>query len=146
MEVPLNSVALAVDRSLGEYLANMRGRIVLSAIGYSDSIHLHVKDGEGQTWRFCTWDADWEPSVPDEFAGRKLEAVELDRRSGVMKLRFDQGRQLVITPGEYEDVRDPPYWEILTPDGQSIEYGPGPSWHVSDARAQPPVKAAAARN
>lgn len=140
----METMMLIVDKSLGDYLAEMRGRIVLSAVGYPDSIHLHVKDGDGQTWKFFTWDADWVPSTPEEFAGRILEDAKLDQRTGVVRLRFDQGRQLVITPGEYENVDDPPYWQILTPDGQSIKYGPGPSWHVSDAHASLPTKSNAA--
>ncbi len=28
-------------------------------------------------------------------------------------------------------------WELFTPEGCSVEFGPGPSWRVTDAHARP---------
>lgn len=123
------------------YLRGLHGRVMAANFGYPDGLLLDVIDGKGQKWRFSTWDSAWEPHDPEAFLGHTLTGTSLDD-TGRLHMEFEGELVLTVTPGEFESWDDPPYWEILTPDGQTVEYGPGPSWRVKESNAAPPTKAA----
>lgn len=140
-------MTLTVDQSLNGYLSSLRGKVTRSRIGYPDCLILSVRDEAGKDWTLVTVDSDWEPHDPQLLVDQTLLDTKLSRSGRVLTLTFDKGLRLLVTAGEYESWDDPPYWELLTPDDQSVEYGPGPSWHVSDAAASlpPHTKAAAGK-
>jgi hypothetical protein len=42
---------------------------------------------------------------------------------------------LAIKPASGEAEDDPPYWELISPAGVVLEFGPGVRWQISSADA-----------
>lgn len=140
----MGTVTVATNESLDRYLQSLRGRVTEACFGYPDALLLDIEDDEGRKWAFTTLDSDWQPHDPELLVGRTLRRTSLNLDEGVLALQFGDALILTVTAGKFESWSDPPYWEILTPDGQTVEYGPGPSWRVKDSEAAPPEGSGAA--
>jgi hypothetical protein len=115
----------------------MRGSIVDARIGYPDVLHVEVRDSSEGVWHLMTQDAQFSPSDPIKLVGRSIEDVALDDRR--LRCKLSDGSVLDIGPPAAADIEDddPPYWELITPAGASLEFGPGVRWRFGDANAVP---------
>jgi hypothetical protein len=113
----------------------MRGSIVAARIAYPNVLHVEVRDSKGDLWRLATQDAEWSPSDPDQLTGRSIEAADIDERSGELRCKLSDGSVLDIKPAAVKNESDPPYWEVISPVGVVLEFGPGVRWQISSADA-----------
>ena len=113
----------------------MRGSIVAARIAYPDILHVEVRDSKGDLWRLATQDADWSPSDPAQLTKRSIEDADIDEKSGELRCRLSDGSVLDIKPTAGEKEGDAPYWELISPAGVVLEFGPGVRWQISSADA-----------
>jgi len=116
-------------------LGSMRGSIVDARIAYPDVLHIEVRDSRGEIWRLATQDAEFSPSDPARLIGRSVEDADIDEESGELHCRLSDGSVLDIKPTAAEAEDDPPYWELISPAGVVLEFGPGVRWQISSADA-----------
>jgi hypothetical protein len=129
------ATVVALDASPSSVLRSMRGSIVAAHITYPDVLHVEVRDSKGDLWRLATQDAEWSPSDPDRLTGRSIEAADIDEQSGELRCKLSDGSVLDIKPAAVENESDPPYWEVISPVGVVLEFGPGVRWQISSADA-----------
>lgn len=129
------ATALALDASPANLLRSLRGPIVSARIAYPDVLHIEIRDAQGGLWRLATQDAQWSPSNPAQLSERSIEAADLDEQSGELRCRLSDGSVLDIKPAPVEKEDDPPHWELITPTGIVLEFGPGVRWQISSAEA-----------
>jgi hypothetical protein len=113
----------------------MRGSIIDASIAYPNVLHVEVRDPHGELWRLATQDAEWSPSDPAQLVGRSIDDADIDEKSGELRCRLSDGSVLDIKPAAAETEDDPPYWELISPAGVVLEFGPGVRWQISGADA-----------
>jgi hypothetical protein len=118
-------------------LRSMRGTIVAARIAYPDVLHVEVEDSRGLLWRLGTQDADWSPADPEQLVECSIDDASIDENSGELRCFLSDGSLLDIKPAEAEAEDDPPYWELISPAGLVLEFGPGVRWQISGADAPP---------
>ena len=123
---------MALDASPLHVLRSMRGEIVDARIGYPRVLHVEIRDRTDGTWLLATQDADWFPSDPMALAGRSIEGAEISE-SGELRLDLSDGSLLEVKPCAHETEDDPPNWEVITPEGLVLEFGPGVRWQIRSA-------------
>jgi len=111
----------------------MRGAIIDARLGYPDVLHVKIKDSAGETWQLATQDADWTPTDPRELVGQSIEDARIDEESGELRCQLSNGSLLDVKPARKEADDDPPNWELITPGGVLLEFGPGVRWQISSA-------------
>jgi hypothetical protein len=131
------ATVIALDASPATVLRAMRGSIVDARIAYPDVLHVEVRDSRGELWRLATQHAKWSPANPAQLVGRSIQDAHLDERSGELRCRLSDGSSLDIKPAAAEAANDPPYWEVISPTGVVLEFGPGVRWQVSGAASSP---------
>ncbi len=127
------------DFSPLDLLGRFRGTIFRAAPGYPEVIHLNVRDRDGEIWRFSTFYAEYSPSDPDFFPGKTIVDIDLDP-SGTSTIAFSDGSTMTIVPGKLgpdEPGDDLETWNLITPDGLSLWFGPRGRWQLK--RASDPV-------
>lgn len=124
---------VALDASPANVLRSLRGSIVDARLAYPDVLHVEIRDAEGGLWRLATQDADWSPADPSALAGHSVEGAAIIEDSGELHLALSGGKRLVVSPGPRESSEDPPNWELITPGGLVLEFGPGLRWQISGA-------------
>jgi hypothetical protein len=129
------ATVVALDASPSSVLRSMRGSIVAARVAYPDVLHVEVRDSKGDLWRLATQDAEWSPSDPGQLTGRSIEAADIDERSGELLCKLSDGSVLDIKPAAVANESDPPYWEVISPMGVVLEFGPGVRWQISSADA-----------
>jgi hypothetical protein len=129
----LMATVVALDASPTTVLASMRGSIVNARIAYPDVLHVEVRDSHGALWRLATQDAEWSPSDPTQLVGRSVDAADIDEESGELLCRLSDGSMLDIKPTSTKAEGDPPSWELISPTGVVLEFGPGVRWQISGA-------------
>ena len=125
----------ALDASPLNLLRAMRGLITDARVAYPDVLHIEIRDPIGQVWRLATQDADWSPADPGELRGRSIEDAVIDE-GGELRLRLSDDSRLDVVPTPREAEDDPPSWELITPDGLVLEFGPDVRWQISQADAR----------
>jgi hypothetical protein len=133
MEATLMAIVAAPEASLASLLHMMRGEIVDAGPAYPDVLHVEVRDRDGDSWHLGTLDAQWSPSKPTELVGRAIEDVDLDEETGRLRCKLSDGTVLDVRPTAREADDDPPNWELITPGGVVLEFGPGVRWQISGA-------------
>ncbi len=133
------ATSLALDASPANVLRSMRGSIVGARIAYPQVLHVEIRDAAGGLWRLATQDAEWSPLDPEELVGHSIEDAEIDESTGELRCRLSEGYVLDVKPALHETDDDPPHWELITPGGVVLEFGPGVRWQISSADA--PVSA-----
>lgn len=113
----------------------MRGSIVDARRAYPDVLHVEIRDSAGELWRLATQDAEWSPSDPSALVGRSIEDAEIDDGTGELRCKLSDGSLLDVKPTVREADDDPPNWELITPGGVALEFGPGVRWQISGADA-----------
>jgi hypothetical protein len=111
----------------------MRGAIVDARIAYPDVLHVEIRDSSGDLWRLATQDAAWSPGDPGQLIGRSVENADIDEETGELRCELSDGSSLDIKPAIAEAKDDPPYWELISPGGIALEFGPGVRWQISSA-------------
>lgn len=129
------ATVVALDASPVNVLRSMRGQIVDARLAYPDVLHVDIRDSAGELWRLATQDADWSPSDPAELIGARIEDAEIDDESGELRCQLSNGSVLDVRPAAQEASDDPPNWELITPGGVVLEFGPGVRWQISSADA-----------
>lgn len=124
------ATSVALDTSPSTILRSLRGRIVDARIAYPEVLHVEVRDGRGELWRFATQHAEFNPSNPSRLVGQALERVELDPMTAELRGHLADGSQLLVIPAAEEAADDPPNWELITPDHLTLEFGPGLRWQI----------------
>lgn len=135
MEATLMATVVALDASPANVLRSMRGSIVNAHLAYPDVLHVEIQDPAGKLWRLATQDAEWSPSDPNELVGRSVEDASIDENSGELRCKLSDGVLLDVRPAAHESDEDPPNWELITPAGVVLEFGPGVRWQISAADA-----------
>lgn len=130
---------LALDASPVNMLRAMRGSIVAARLAYPDVLHVEIRDSSGGIWRLATQDAEYCPTDPDALLGKSVQDAEIDAGTGALRLMLGDGATLSVTPAAREAPDDPPGWELITPDGLALEFGPGLRWQISSDK--PPANA-----
>lgn len=129
---------VALDASPVNMLRSMRGLVIGARLAYPHVLHLEVRDSAGGVWRLATQDAEFSPADPTGLLGRAVEDAEIDADTGELRLRLSGADTLAVTPARRQASDDPPNWELITPDGLALEFGPGVRWQISSADAQVP--------
>lgn len=130
------ATVVALDSSPANVLRSMRGPIVDARIAYPDVLHVEVRDSSGELWRLATQDAEWSPSDPAELVGNSIDDAEIDEGTGELRCKLSNGSLLDVKPAAQEASDDQPNWELITPGGVVLEFGPGVRWQISAADAQ----------
>ena len=60
--------------------------------------------------------------------------------TGELRCKLSDGSLLDVKPAKREAVDDPPNWELITPGGVVLEFGPGVRWQISGADAPVSVR------
>jgi hypothetical protein len=131
----LMATVVALDASPASVLRSMRGSIVDARVAYPVVLHVEVRDSHGGLWRFATQDAEWSPADPALLVGRSIDDASIDEESGELRCKLSDGSLLDIKPAVAEADDDPPYWELISPAGVVLEFGPGVRWQISGADA-----------
>jgi hypothetical protein len=113
-------------------LARVRGAVTSARLTYPERIHVDVTDSEGGLWSLISWWADYSPSDPDQLQGKTVIGVDLDT-AGKVTVLFSDRTNFTITPAPDEDDDAIENWELFTPDGLVLEYGPKGRWHLGNA-------------
>lgn len=136
----LMATAVALDASPLNVLRSMRGKIVDARIAYPEVLHVEVKDSVGELWRLATQDAEWSPSDPAALVGRSVDDADIDGKTGELRCKLSDGSVLDVRPAAREAEDDPPNWELITPDGLVLEFGPGVRWQIGSADSRPAAR------
>jgi hypothetical protein len=121
---PMTSVSV-LNKAPTEIAIWMQGTIASAQIAHPDVLHVEFLDPTGDRWFLATQDAEWSPADPTKLVGRSIESTDLDPGSGTLQLGLSEGVKLVITPAARDSDDDPPNWELFSPNGGAIEFGPG---------------------
>jgi hypothetical protein len=139
MEATLMARVVTLDASPAKLLRALRGLIVGARLAHPDVLHVEIRDAAGGLWRLATQDAKWSPPDPSELHGSSVAGAAIDARTGALRLELSEG-SLAVVPGPREASDDPPNWELITPDGLLLEFGPGLRWQISGADVSPGPK------
>jgi hypothetical protein len=122
-----------------ELLSRFRGPVTKAHPAYPETIQLQVTDAGGGEWWFVTWDSDYSPSDPDALAGKTVARADFDEPTGRLTIGFSDGSRFETEPApqENEVPDDPAYWQLFTPDGLVLNWGPCRRWRIT--RASDPV-------
>jgi hypothetical protein len=126
-------VIAALDISPANLMRSLRGPIVDARIAYPDVLHVEVRDSRGGLWRLATQDAEWSPSDPGQLVGRSIDDVAIDEETGELRCMRSDGSVLDVRPAVIDAEDDPPNWELVSPAGILLEFGPGLRWQISSA-------------
>ncbi len=124
---------IALDSSPLNVLRSMRGSIVDARIAYPEVLHVEIKDSAGELWQLATQDAEWSPSDPAELVGRSVADADIDADTGELRCKLSDGSVLDVKPADREAEDDQPNWELITPGGVVLEFGPGVRWQIGSA-------------
>lgn len=127
------TIVVAEKASLASLLRSLRGEIVDARPAYPEILHVEIRDFDGDLWLLATQDAEWSPADPAALVGKTIENSEIDEKTGELRCMLTTGSVFSVQPAEQEAPDDPSNWELITPGGVALEYGPGPRWQISDA-------------
>lgn len=133
MEATLMATVVALDASPANVLRSLRGSIVDARMAHPDVLHVEIRDSAGELWRLATQDAEWTPSDPHALVGQAIADAEIDENSGELRCKLSNGSVFDVRPSAHEAEDDPPNWELITPGGVLLEFGPGVRWQISSA-------------
>lgn len=131
----LMATVVALDTSPVNVVRSMRGSIVDARIAYPDVLHVEIRDSHGDLWRLATQDADWSPSNPADLVGRSISDADIDESTGELRCRLSDGSLFDVRPAAHDVDDDPPNWELISPTGVVLEFGPGVRWQISGVDA-----------
>lgn len=129
------ATAVALDASPLSFIRAFRGAVVIARIAHPDVLHVEVRDSRGEVWRLATQDAGFSPSDPARLIGLAIEDAQIDEDSGELRCRLSDQSVLRVVPAPASASDDPPNWELISPTGVVLEFGPAVRWQFSSADA-----------
>ena len=130
------ATAVALNASPESVLRSMRGSIVDARIAYPQVLHVEIRDSRGELWKLATQNAEWSPADPRELVGHSIENAAIVDGTGELRCDLSGGLSLDVKPTALATSGDPPNWELITPDGLVLEFGPGMRWQISSGSSQ----------
>ncbi len=120
--------AVSLDITPVHLLARFRGLVVGTRLPHSKRTYLEVIDAEGGKWRLVTWRTTYSSTDTGENKDKTVLSAAVDDRSGVLTINFSDESSCSLTPipDESDDALE--NWEIFTPDGFILAYGPRGRW------------------
>jgi hypothetical protein len=125
--------AVTLDIAPADLLARFQGLVVGTRLTHSKRIYLDVVDMEGGKWRLVSWHAKYSPTDPGDNRGKTVNNAEAGERSGVLTVSFSDGTSFTVTPTPDEADDAIENWELFTPDGFVLAYGPRGRWLLGRA-------------
>ncbi|HEX3362273.1 MAG TPA: hypothetical protein VHS74_14860 [Solirubrobacterales bacterium] len=123
---------LTPDTSPARLLARLRGAVTDAHLTYPERIQVDVTDPQGGAWSLISWWADYSPTDPDQLHGKTVVDVGLDA-TGKVTVAFSDRSNFTITPVPDEGDDAIENWELFTPEGLVLHYGPWGRWHLKNA-------------
>jgi hypothetical protein len=124
---------VSLDTSPAGLLARFRGRVTNALVTYPERMILEVVDAAGAAWRISTWEAEYSPEDPDVLNGKTVAGAELDGETSVLTISFVDGSCSVVTPIHDNAVDAIENWQLFTPHGAVLSYGPRGRWDLTSA-------------
>jgi hypothetical protein len=124
---------VASDTLPEKLLGRFRGPVTDGRPTYPERVHVEVRDAQGGLWCLATWDADYSPENPEVLNGKDVVSANLDGASGVLTVGFSDDSVFTVTPNLIEEDEDIENWELFTPEGLVLTYGPRGRWHLGSA-------------
>jgi len=131
---------IALDASPVNVLRSLRGSVIGARLAYPDVLHVEVRDHAGGIWRLATQDAEFSPADPGALLGKSIDDAQIDIETGELRLKLSGAETVAVVPRPREAPDDPPTWELITPEGLALEFGPGLRWQIASADARPRAK------
>lgn len=125
--------AVSLDTSPIHLLARFQGLVVATRLPHSRRTYLEVVDAEGGTWRLTSWSTASLSTDAEDDNGKTAMGAIFDDRSEVLKVNFSDGSFFTLTPipDDADDAVE--NWEIFTPEGLVLAYGPHGRWLLGRA-------------
>jgi hypothetical protein len=120
------------DTSPAGLLARVRGAVADAHLTYPERIQVNVLDAEGGLWRLISWWADYSPACPDQLLGKTVVDIDLDA-AGKVTVLFSDRTDFSITPVPDDEDDAIENWQLFTPEGLVLKYGPYGRWHMNNA-------------
>jgi hypothetical protein len=125
--------ATSLDTTPVHLLARFRGLVVNTRLPHSKRTYLEVKNDEGGTWRLVSWSTASSKSGAGNNDGKTVVGATVDDRSGVLTVGFSDASFFTLTP-VLDDADDAvENWEIFTPEGLVLAFGPRGRWLLGRA-------------
>jgi hypothetical protein len=121
------------DTSPADLMSRLRGRVGEARLTYPERVHLPVIDRHGGRWLLATWEGSYLPRDPEQLSGKTVVRAHVDDRSRVLTIGFSDGTTFTVTPIPDDDEDAIENWELFTPDGLVLRFGPWGRWHVGKA-------------
>jgi hypothetical protein len=122
------------DISPTELLARVRGRIFTANHAYPETIQFKLRDSKGGEWWLATQWADYSPSDPADILGKVVDDARLDEQTGNLTFTFSDGSEFkVISRPQEEPGDDLEHWDLFTPEGLVLVWGPDAGWQLKRA-------------
>ncbi len=121
------------DTSPAALLDRFRGTVTMSGLTYPDRAAIDVADAEGGEWHLTTWWANYSPADPEVFGGKAVVSADLGEPPGTLTVGFSDGTTFVVTPVPDEEDDAIENWELFTPEGLVLTFGPRGRWQLSRA-------------
>jgi hypothetical protein len=121
------------DTSPAGLLARIRGPVRDARLTYPERARFEVMDAHGGLWLLATWEAEYSTADPEELNDKTVVRADLDDRSRVLTIGFSDGTSFKVTPIPDDDEDAIENWELFTPEGHVLRYGPWGRWHLSKA-------------
>ncbi|HTB70757.1 MAG TPA: hypothetical protein VK707_07245 [Solirubrobacteraceae bacterium] len=125
--------AIALDASPASVLHSFAGEIVDATIAHPSVLHVEVRDPHGGRWRLASQNAQCSPSTPSQLVGRSVQSAQIDTASGALRCALSDGATLQVEPTAEPGVDQLPTWELISPAGLALEFGPGSRWRIESA-------------
>jgi hypothetical protein len=125
--------AVALDNTPVHLLARFRGVVVGTRLPHSRRTYFEVIDAAAGKWRLRTWRTTCSSTDDGNHLGKTVLGVAIDERSGVLEISFSDGSACFLRPHKDDDDDAIENWEIFTPEGLILAYGPQGRWLLGRA-------------
>jgi hypothetical protein len=114
-------------------LSRFRGRVTKARLTYPERAAIDLTDDDGGEWYLATWWSDYSPADPEVFNHLAVTFADLRGAPGELVIGFSDGSTFTITPAPDEGDDAIENWELFTPDGRVLSYGPHDQWGLGSA-------------
>jgi hypothetical protein len=120
--------AVELDIAPVDLLARFRGLVVGTRLPHSRRTYFEVIDEESGRWRLRTWRTTYSSTDSGDNQGKTIVGVAVDECSEALTISFSDESSCSVAPSpDYVDD-DGENWELFTPDGLVLAYGPRGRW------------------
>ncbi|HEX4729689.1 MAG TPA: hypothetical protein VH299_00370 [Solirubrobacterales bacterium] len=125
--------AATLDTTPVNLLDRFRGLVVGTRLPHSKRTYLEVTEAEGGMWRLVSWYTTYSSTDTRDNFGKTVLSTALDDRSGILTVSFSDETSFTLTPIPDEAEDAVANWEIFTPEGLVLAYGPRGRWLLGRA-------------